>query len=87
LRQPTKFNGTELKSEMEIQFGKNWENAWRFSFSDRFFRKIPVIFSASLRMRCSSGGFRPKSKFGVRQAKERSDTSRHGIKGLWRSLR
>jgi len=40
------------------KFGKNRENSWNFSFSDRFFRKMPVSFSASYKVLAD---FVPKS--------------------------
>jgi|SRR3989338_6221307 len=52
MRQPTFSELRILRTEMENfeswkKFGKNRENTWRFSFSDRFFRKILVKLSIS----------------------------------------
>ena len=41
MRQPTFFTPDKIFRD-GLAFGKNRENAWQFSFSDRFFRKILV---------------------------------------------
>jgi len=82
---PSKFEATPKLQRWRIfqswqKFGKNRENAWRFSFSDRFFRKILVkIFFHTKCGKISS----EKLLLGalVVQSKERSDTLRTFIKG------
>lgn len=45
----------------EIKFGKSREIAWKISFSDRFFRKMPFMLSISYEVLMD---FIPESFFG-----------------------
>ena len=78
IRQPTFFTPDKIFRD-GLAFGKNRENAWRFSFSDRFFRLtlVKFVFSYEVLKTCVrrvifSGSF---------QSSEQSEQSRTYIKG------